>query len=212
MTEAIIPDQGHQPIGPGAVILRGLAVDQALIAAVSVIAAAAPFRHMLTPGGRQIGVEMTNCGPLGWVSDRRGYRYQASDPLTGVTWPAMPELFQMLASRTAELAGYRGFCPDACLINRYMPGVKMGLHQDRDELDLSAPIVSVSLGLPAIFQFGGPGRSDPVHRHELRHGDVVVWGGPSRLAWHGILTLKPGSHPLTGSCRLNLTFRLAGHR
>lgn len=205
-----MPDD--QIIGPGAMILRGMARQAGLMAEISALAAVAPFRHMLTPGGRQIGVEMTNCGPLGWVSDRRGYRYEHCDPLTGMPWPAMPPGFQSLARKAAARAGYPDFVPDACLINRYAPGVRMGLHQDRDEADLSAPIVSVSLGLPATFQFGGTDRKDAIHRHELRHGDVVVWGGPSRLAWHGILTLRPGTHPETGACRINLTFRLAAQR
>lgn len=197
-------------IAPGAMILRGLAGDPAMVAAVGAIAAAAPFRHMLTPGGRQIGVEMTNCGPLGWVSDRRGYRYEPRDPMTDEPWPAMPAEFLDLARRAAARAGFADFTPDACLVNRYRPGVKMGLHQDRDEAEMTAPIVSVSLGLPATFQFGGPARGDPVGRHRLEHGDVVVWGGPARLNWHGILTLRPGTHPLTGAVRLNLTFRRAG--
>lgn len=197
-------------LAPGAMILRGFAGDPALIVQIEQIAAATPFRHMLTPGGRQIGVEMTNCGALGWVSDRRGYRYAAEDPASGQPWPAMPPAFLDLAQRAAARAGFADFHPDACLINRYRPGVKMGLHQDRDEPDMGAPIVSVSLGLPATFQFGGAQRADPVGKHRLQHGDVVVWGGPARLNWHGILTLRPGVHPLTGPVRLNLTFRRAG--
>ncbi|UXU76408.1 MULTISPECIES: DNA oxidative demethylase AlkB [unclassified Paracoccus (in: a-proteobacteria)] len=197
-------------MAPGAMILRQWALDPALIDAVAQVAQAAPFRHFMTPGGRRIGVEMTNCGALGWVSDARGYRYQATDPQDGKPWPAMPEALAQLAAQAAEAAGFPGFCPDACLINRYVPGVRMGLHQDRDEADMTAPIVSVSLGLPATFQFGGPDRRDPVRRHLLEHGDVVVWGGPARLNWHGILTLRPGNHPITGPVRLNLTFRRAG--
>lgn len=199
-----------QAIAPGAMILRGIALDPDLPAGIARIAALAPFRHMQTPGGRQIGVEMTNCGALGWISDRRGYRYAPCDPLTGQPWPAMPAAFLRLAVTAAARAGFPGFRPDACLINRYVPGIRMGLHQDRDEADLAAPIVSVSLGLPAVFQFGGVARADPVARHALGHGDAVVWGGPARLAWHGILTLKPGLHPLLGAARINLTFRRAG--
>ncbi len=198
-----------EAIGPGAMILRGFAPDPAILDEVARIASLSPFRHMQTPGGRQIGVEMTNCGALGWVSDRRGYRYEPRDPLTGRPWPEMPPRFRQLAEEAASLAGFPGFRPDACLINRYQPGTKMGLHQDRDEADMAAPIVSVSLGLPATFQFGGPERADPVAKHALNHGDVVVWGGPARLAWHGILTLKRGEHPLTGAARINLTFRRA---
>ncbi|WJS85534.1 DNA oxidative demethylase AlkB [Paracoccus sp. TOH] len=199
-----------EPIGPGAVILRGFALDPAMLDEVARIAGLSPFRHMQTPGGRRIGVEMTNCGALGWVSDRRGYRYEPRDPLTGQLWPEMPPRFRQLAETAAALAGFPGFRPDACLINRYVPGVKMGLHQDRDEAGFDAPIVSVSLGLPATFQFGGPERGDPVAKHRLNHGDAVVWGGPARLNWHGILTLRRGEHPLTGACRINLTFRRAG--
>ena len=196
-------------IGPGAMILRGFALDPELLQGVARVAEAAAFRHFQTPGGRQIGVEMTNCGALGWISDRRGYRYDAQDPLTGQPWPAMPDAFAALARDAASQAGYAGFAPDACLINRYVPGVKMGLHQDRDEAGMEAPIVSVSLGLPAMFQFGGTDRKDPVRRYALDHGDVVVWGGPARLAWHGVLTLKDGAHPDTGRARINLTFRRA---
>lgn len=196
-------------IAEGAVILRSFAADLDLLAGVQAVAAQAPFRHFHTPGGRQIGVEMTNCGTVGWVSDRRGYRYQASDPATDRPWPAMPPGFMRLAQDAAGQAGFAGFRPDACLINRYVPGIRMGLHQDRDEAGFAAPIVSVSLGLPATFQFGGSDRKDPVRRHPLEHGDVVVWGGPARLAWHGILPLRRGAHPLTGQARINLTFRRA---
>ncbi len=198
-----------ESIGPGAMILRGIALAPGILAQIARMTAVSPFRHMQTPGGRQIGVEMTNCGALGWVSDRRGYRYEHDDPLTGRPWPEMPDQFQRLAEMAAKRAGFAGFQPDACLINRYVPGVKMGLHQDHDEARFDAPIVSVSLGLPATFQFGGPDRGDPVAKHALNHGDVVVWGGPSRLNWHGILTLKKGDHPVTGPVRINLTFRQA---
>ncbi|WP_347266743.1 DNA oxidative demethylase AlkB [Paracoccus sp. (in: a-proteobacteria)] len=181
-----------EPIAKGALILRGFALDPQLAAAIAGIAAAAPFRRMATPGGRLIGVEMTNCGALGWVSDRRGYRYTPRDPLTDRPWPGMPAAFARLAQDAAARAGFAGFQPDACLINRYHPGTGMGLHQDRDEADLTQPIVSVSLGLPATFRFGGAARGDGVAKYPLQHGDVVVWGGPSRLNWHGILPLRPG--------------------
>lgn len=209
------PDLFSDPAAPrriaeGAMILPGFALGENLLPLVAAIAAKAPFRHFQTPGGRQIGVEMTNAGPLGWVSDRRGYRYQPEDPLSGKPWPAMPQSFRDLATQAARIAGFAGFQPDACLINRYSPGIRMGLHQDRDEADLGAPIVSVSLGLPVTFQFGGPNRSDPIVRHRLEHGDVAVWGGPARLAWHGVLTLRQGDHPVTGASRINLTFRRAG--
>lgn len=170
----------------------------------------APLRHMETPGGFTMSAAMTNCGSLGWVSDRTGYRYQPVDPLSGKPWPAMPALFRDLAVRAAADAGYNGFQPDACLINRYQPGSKMSLHQDRNEQDFNQPIVSVSLGLPMVFLFGGMHRRDRTQRVPLVHGDVVVWGGPSRLRYHGVLPLKPGHHPLVGEYRFNLTFRRAG--
>lgn len=156
-----------------------------------------------------MSVGMTNCGSLGWVTDRRGYRYEAEDPLSGQPWPAMPPVFRELAEQAAHQAGYPEFRPDACLINRYEPKAKMSLHQDKDEADFAQPIVSVSLGLPATFQFGGMHRSDPVAKIQLNHGDVVVWGGVDRLRYHGILPLKSGEHPRLGAVRVNLTFRRA---
>jgi alkylated DNA repair protein (DNA oxidative demethylase) len=199
----------QEPLGPGAVILRRFASAQAqvLLRAIEQVATDSPFRQMVTPGGYRMSVAMTSCGPLGWVSNPQGYRYAECDPLNHRPWPAMPEALRRLAETAAFDAGYPGFRPDACLINRYAPGAKLSLHQDKDERDLSAPIVSVSLGLPAIFQFGGARRQDPLHRFLLEHGDVVVWGGPSRLWYHGIQSLKPGHHPATGECRYNLTFR-----
>lgn len=201
-----------EPIAAGAVILRGFARQDAgrLIETISTIEAIAPFRHMVTPGGYQMSVAMTCCGHLGWTTDRQGYRYTTRDPATSLPWPAMPAIFLDLAGAAAEAAGFSGFTPDSCLINRYAIGSKLSLHQDRDESDRAAPIVSVSLGLPAVFQFGGLQRNDPIRRYRLENGDVVVWGGPTRLAYHGISLLKPGSHPLTGSHRYNLTFRKAG--
>jgi DNA oxidative demethylase len=199
----------REVMAEGAVLLRGFVGDAEaeLIAALRDIVAAAPFRHMETPGGHQMSVAMTNCGNAGWVTDRTGYRYSPDDPETGKPWPAMPPLLRDLADRAAERAGFAGFVPDVCLINRYVPGAKMSLHQDRDELDFSAPIVSVSLGLPAIFLFGGLKRSDKPQRFRLEHGDIAVWGGPSRLFFHGVAPLAEGEHPVTGSQRLNLTFR-----
>ncbi len=198
-------------LGPGATLLRGNALPQAttLVAEIERIAARAPFHHMTTPGGSKMSAAMTNCGTAGWITDRRGYRYESNDPQTGRPWPAMPEAFRTLAADAARAAGYPGFVPDACLINRYSPGARLSLHQDRDEADYGHPIVSVSLGLPATFQFGGLRRGDPVRRVALQHGDVVVWGGPSRLAHHGVLALKDGEHPMTGRCRYNLTLRKA---
>ena len=205
-------DTDEEALAPGAVLLRGaaLADADALVAAAAAVIAAAPLRHMVTPGGLQMAVAMTNCGPLGWVSDRRGYRYQADDPVTGRPWPAMPDAMRRLAVRCAARAGYDGFTPDACLVNRYVPGTRLSLHQDRDEADFACPIVSVSLGLPAVFLFGGLRRADRPHRLPLHDGDVVVWGGPSRLVYHGIAPLAKGDHPRLGAARLNLTFRRAG--
>jgi alkylated DNA repair protein (DNA oxidative demethylase) len=196
---------------PGAVVLGGFAsqMDVALASALDRVVELAPFRHMLTPGGRRMSVAMSNCGPLGWVSDRSGYRYSAHDPGSGRAWPPMPDVFMDLAARAAARAGFADFAPDACLINRYEPGAKLSLHQDRDEQDMGAPIVSVSLGLPATFLFGGMRRTDATRRVSLSHGDIVVWGGPSRLRYHGVLPLEPGQHPLFGSARINLTFRKA---
>ena len=201
----------RQELAAGAILLRGCALphEGVVLAALQDIAAAAPFRRMNTPGGFQMSVAMTNCGDAGWVTDRSGYRYDANDPVSGNPWPAMPDVFRELAMSAAREGGYPDFVPDACLINRYEPGARMSLHQDKDERDFTNPIVSVSLGLPATFQFGGARRTDPVERIVLHHGDVVVWGGPSRLYYHGILTLKDGEHAQTGRARFNLTFRKA---
>jgi DNA oxidative demethylase len=198
-------------IARGSVLLRGFAllfVDNILVV-LGDITAQAPFRHMTTPWGAAMSVAMTNCGDAGWLADRAGYRYDRIDPETGQPWPAMPECFRALASRAADQAGYAGFAPDACLINRYLPSTRLRLHQDRDERVYSHPIVSVSLGRPAIFQFGGLKRCDPVRNFPVRHGDVVVWGGVSRLAYHGVAELKAGEHALIGEQRINLTFRRA---
>lgn len=199
-------------LAPGAWVLRGFASAQAmaLLAAVENITDAAPFRHLLTPGGARMSVAMTNCGSLGWVSDQRGYRYDPTDPLSGKPWPPMPAVFASLARAAASDAGFDDPCPDVCLINRYVPGARLSLHQDRDEKQYAAPIVSVSLGLPAMFLFGGDARADQTQRVLLQHGDVVVWGGPSRMRFHGVLALKPGYHPRIGEQRINLTFRRAG--
>jgi DNA oxidative demethylase len=183
--------------------------ETAIFAALAEVISLAPFRHMITPGGFTMSVGMTNCGPFGWVSDRTGYRYDAIDPLSGQPWPPLPEAFLRLATTAAEEAGFSQFIPDACLINRYAPGAKLSLHQDRDERDFEQPIVSVSLGLPAVFLFGGLKREDKTNRIALSHGDVVVWGGPSRLRYHGVLPLKAGGHPLLGGYRINVTFRKA---
>jgi len=199
-------------LGPGTVLLHAYALEDAALvqAEIGRVLAQAPLRRMQTPGGRPLSVAMSNCGELGWVSDRAGYRYQAHDPYSGRPWPAMPEALRRLAGRAAEAAGFAGFVPDACLINVYCPGAKMALHQDRDERDLAAPIVSLSLGLPAVFLLGGLSRSAPAGRLTLSHGDMLVWGGPDRLRFHGVLPIRPGCHPQLGEQRLNLTFRRAG--
>ena len=203
--------EATQKLQDGAVLLRGraLPVERALLTAIDRIAAQAPFRRMTTPGGFQMSVAMTNCGSVGWVTDRTGYRYDPRDPDSGAPWPLMPDVFLALARDAAEEAGFTGFVPDACLINCYEPGARLSLHQDKDERDYAHPVVSVSLGLPATFQFGGLKRNDRPLKVSLRHGDVVVWGGPARLVYHGVLVLKEGEHPALGRRRVNLTFRKA---
>ena len=213
---AVVPDlfwdaPSRMPLGDGAVLLGGFArlAEAALLPAVAAVADAAPYRHMVTPGGHRMSVAMTNCGAVGWVTDRTGYRYDRTDPESGLPWPEMSGVFVDLAAEAAARAGFAGFTPDACLINRYEPGARLSLHQDKDERGFEAPIVSVSLGLPATFLFGGVKRSDPLRRVALRHGDVVVWGGPSRLAFHGGAPLAEGEHPVLRRQRINLTFRRA---
>jgi DNA oxidative demethylase len=205
------PAASIESLGERAVVLRGFARQEAaaLVAAVAGITASAPFRNMITPGGFRMSVAMTNCGRAGWVTDRTGYRYEFVDPTTGCLWPPMPPSFRRLAAAAADVPGFAGFKPDACLINRYKPGTRLSLHRDENERDLTAPIVSVSLGLPAIFLFGGNSRSDRPRRIGLESGDVVVWGGPDRLVYHGVAPLAEGDDPLTGQCRINLTFRRA---
>ena len=196
-------------LGEGAVLLRGFAIESAsgLLEEIERVTQAAPFRHLVTPGGYTMSVAMTNCGRVGWVSDCTGYRYDPVDPDTGMPWPAMPLTLLNLAVHAAGEAGFANYNPDACLINRYIAGAKLSLHVDRDEKDPWAPIVSVSLGLPAIFMWGGERRSDPVRRLRLESGDIVVWGGPARFIYHGVAPLKDGQHQLTGNTRINLTFR-----
>jgi DNA oxidative demethylase len=208
-----IPDvrPSREALAEGAVLLRGFArpFEAELLPALRAIVKQAPFRHLITPGGHRMSVAMTNCGSVGWVSDHTGYRYDAIDPESGQPWPAMAPVLRRLAADAAADAGFNGFAPEACLINRYVSGAKLSLHQDRDERDFGAPIVSVSLGLPAIFLFGGPKRADKTARYRLEHGDVVVWGGPSRLFFHGVASLADGEHPVMGRQRINLTFRKA---
>ncbi|HJZ96038.1 MAG TPA: DNA oxidative demethylase AlkB [Candidatus Solibacter sp.] len=198
-----------EPLEEGAVLLRAFCTNEtpALVEAIARIAESSPFRHLVVPGGHTMSVAMTNCGAVGWVSDRTGYRYDPIDPDTKQHWPPMPAIFLDLAARAAAEGGFPNYHPDACLINRYSAGAKLGLHQDRDEQDAWSPIVSVSLGLPATFLWGGKKRGDPVRRLRVESGDVAVWGGPARFIYHGVSPLKAGDHPLTGDVRLNLTFR-----
>lgn len=202
-------ERRDQPLDPGAMVLGGFAIDRApaLVAAIESVLGDAPLRHLITPGGWRMSVAMSNCGAVGWVSDRSGYRYDPVDPLSGRGWPAMPALFTALAAEAAVAAGFAAFAPDACLINRYEPGARLSLHQDRDEQDRAAPIISVSLGLPATFLWGGQERRDRPRRVRLGHGDVVVWGGPARFTFHGVDPVADGTHALTGAARYNLTFR-----
>ncbi|MGB3289309.1 MAG: DNA oxidative demethylase AlkB [Burkholderiaceae bacterium] len=202
----------RESIGGDAFVLRGFAlpyVDE-LLPAILAVEQAAPFRHMVTPGGFSMSVALTNCGALGWTTDRRGYRYTKIDPSSGRPWPAMPAIFRRLACEAAVATGFPGFEPDACLVNRYVVGARMSLHQDKNERDYGAPIVSVSLGMSAVFLFGGHERADKAVKIPLQHGDVVVWGGKDRLRYHGVMPLKDCPHPLLGSERINFTFRKAG--
>ena len=199
-------------LGAGTAFLAGFALDtqDELLLSLKCIAERSPFRNMVTPGGYRMSVAMTNCGPLGWVTDRSGYRYDAIDPEMNRPWTMMPLPFRELAVAAGEEAGFSDFVPDACLINRYEPGARLSLHQDKNEHDLTQPVVSVSLGLPATFLFGGLERAERTQRIQIVHGDVIVWGGPARLRYHGIVPLRDGEHSRTGRVRYNLTFRKAG--
>lgn len=217
MTLSLFSDEsGVEPqkegLVPGAFVLHGFALadETAHLEALRQVIARAPFRHMVTPGGFRMSVAMTNCGSLGWITDRTGYRYDAVDPDSGQNWPPMPACFLKLAKTAAAEAGFPGFLPDACLVNRYEMGARLSLHQDKNEKDFSAPIVSVSLGVPAVFLFGGLKRADKTRRVPVTHGDVIVWGGPARLRYHGVMPLKEDHHHLLGGYRVNLTFRKAG--
>jgi alkylated DNA repair protein (DNA oxidative demethylase) len=205
------PDKEETLCGTGAIVLRNFieSNDIEILTAIQSIIQIAPYRHMITPGGYRMSAAMTNCGSYGWITDHEGYRYTSYDPETGQFWPPMPEMFSLLASTAAKQAGFTNFISDACLINLYEPGAKLSLHQDKDEEDFTAPIVSVSLGIPAMFLFGGVRRSDSIRKVLLMHGDIVVWGGAARLAYHGILPIKENIHPLVGGKRINLTFRKA---
>jgi alkylated DNA repair protein (DNA oxidative demethylase) len=204
-------EQQIERLAEGAILLRGFArnAEIELVKAINEVSEAAPFRYMAVRGGHKMSVGMTNCGQLGWVSDENGYRYDSIDPVSGRPWPPIPKVFEQIAAQAARDAGFAAFESDACLINRYEPGSRMGLHQDKNERDYAAPIVSVSLGLAAVFLFGGMRRNDRPRRIRLESGDVVVWGGATRLAYHGVAPLQDGEHPVTGRCRINLTFRKA---
>jgi DNA oxidative demethylase len=206
-----MPRASHEPLGPGAVVLREFALPRAgaLLGALQEVLGRSPFRHMTTRGGYRMSVAMTNCGEVGWVTDETGYRYDAVDPSTATCWPPMPRVFREVAAAAALAAGFGAFVPDACLVSRYAPGARLSLHQDKDEIDLESPIVSISLGLPAVFLFGGHRRSDRPRRVPLTHGDVVVWGGPARLRYHGVVPLCDGDDPLLGASRVNLSLRKA---
>lgn len=201
----------REQIGEQSYVLRGFALPwlERLLPALEAVLATAPFRHMVTPGGFTMSAAMSSCGTWGWTTDRSGYRYSRHDPQTLAPWPDMPSVFFELAQAAALEAGFAAFVPDSCLINRYIPGAKMSLHQDKDEASYAAPIVSVSLGLPAVFLFGGFERSDKSQRVPVFHGDIVVWGGVDRLRYHGVLPIKEGQHPQMGEQRINFTFRTA---
>lgn len=215
MTLDLFPHQtltAAEAIGPDAFVLRNFATPyvEELLSAINTLERQAAFRNMVTPGGFIMSVAITNCGRLGWTTDRQGYRYSPIDPDTGQPWPSMPAAFRQLAKEAAAESGFADFEPDACLVNRYLPGSRLSLHQDKDERDFNAPIVSVSLGMPAVFLFGGHRRTDKAARIPLMHGDVVVWGGVDRLRYHGVLPLKENPHSLLGTQRINLTLRKAG--
>ncbi len=210
MTGLFASVDGTERLGEGIVLWRNAIDEASYLATITRLALEAPFRHMITPGGRQMSVAITNCGALGWVSDTHGYRYSATDPDSAMRWPAMPENWLHDASHAAVRCGFSGFVPDACLINRYRVGDRMGSHQDRNEADFTQPVVSMSIGLPAQFTFHGPSRSGAAGTVALRSGDVLVWGGQARLYFHSVRAIRPGMHPLCGAVRYNLTFRRAG--
>lgn len=210
--DALQQPAGRELIGEQSSVLRGYALPwiERLLPELRQVLAQSPFRQMVTPGGFTMSAALSSCGDLGWTTDTSGYRYSPLDPRTQQPWPNMPEVLRQLANMAAAEAGFVDFAPDACLINRYVPGAKMSLHQDKNERRYSEPVVSVSLGLPAIFLFGGHARSDKTRKVSLFHGDVVVWGGVDRLRFHGVMPIKEGVHPIMGPQRINLTFRTAG--
>ncbi len=210
--EALQQPARREQIGEQSYVLRGYALPwlERLLPELRAVLAQSPFRQMVTPGGFTMSAALSSCGELGWTTDRQGYRYSPLDLERQQPWPALPNVLRELATTAAAAAGFEGFVPDACLINRYVPGARMSLHQDKNERDFSAPVVSLSLGLPAVFLFGGHQRSDKTQKTSLFHGDVVVWGGVDRLRFHGVLPVKHGVHQRMGPQRINLTFRKAG--
>ena len=209
--EALQQPARREQIGEQSYVLRGYALPwiERLLPELRAVLAQSPFRQMLTPGGFTMSAALSSCGDLGWMTDTSGYRYTPLDPRSQQPWPVMPQVLRELAVLAAADAGFIDFAPDACLINRYVPGAKMSLHQDKNERRYSEPVVSVSLGLPAIFLFGGHERSGKTQKVSLFHGDVVVWGGVDRLRFHGVMPIKDGVHPIMGPQRINLTFRTA---
>lgn len=203
-------EDGGEALAPGIVLWRGACAEQLFVDELAPLATAAPFRHMRTPGGRWMSVEMTNCGDYGWVSDTAGYRYAPRDPASDRAWPPIPQAWRAAARELAHRSGFAGFEPDACLVNRYVVGARMSAHQDRNEADFSQPVVSLSFGLSARFVFHGPTRSGPARVVDLHSGDALVWGGEARLHYHAVRPLAPGCHPTLGALRYNLTLRRAG--
>lgn len=210
--EALQQPARREQIGEQSCVLRGYALPwlERVLPELRAVLVQSPFRHMVTPGGFTMSAALSSCGALGWTTSPQGYRYSSLDPERQQPWPSMPPVLRELAINAASAAGFDGFAPDACLINRYVPGARMSLHQDKNERDYSAPVVSLSLGLPAVFLFGGHQRSDKTQKISLFHGDVAVWGGVDRLRFHGVLPIKEGAHPRMGPQRINLTFRAAG--
>jgi len=195
----------HEEIFPGATLMRGLAQaqDGEFLEAMQGVLSAAPLHHATTPTGLPMGVMVSDCG----TPEAFRRRWDPANPAVRQMWPPMPRALLDFSLRCAVRAGFPLFRPDTCHVNRYQAGTKLGLHQDRHECDMSQPIVSVSFGLECVFLLGGLERTDSPKRILLEHGDVIVWGGPSRMRFHGVQPLKPGHHPLTGPYRYNLTFR-----
>ena len=210
--EALQQPARREQIGEQSYVLRGYALPwlERVLPELRAVLVQSPFRHMVTPGGFTMSAALSSCGALGWTTSPQGYRYSPLDPERQQPWPSMPAVLRELAINAASAAGFDGFAPDACLINRYVPGARMSLHQDKNERDYNAPVVSLSLGLPAVFLFGGHQHSDKTQKISLFHGDVAVWGGVDRLRFHGVLPIKEGAHPRMGPQRINLTFRTAG--